>query len=62
VVNVVLTPAGSAAFARMASQHEDWIAGFFDGLDEAQIEQLMALLGKLKASTRAAIYPTGSTP
>jgi hypothetical protein len=46
----------------MASQHEDWIAGFFDGLDEAQIEQLMALLGKLKASTRAAIYPTGSTP
>jgi DNA-binding MarR family transcriptional regulator len=62
VVNVVLTPAGSAAFARMASLHEDWIAGFFDGLDEAEIEQLMVLLGKLKASTRAAIHPTGSTP
>ena len=62
VVNVVLTPAGSAAFARMASQHEDWIAGFFSGLSEAEIEQLITLLGKLKASTRAAIHPKGPMP
>ncbi|MCU0886206.1 MAG: MarR family transcriptional regulator [Beijerinckiaceae bacterium] len=62
VVNVVLTPAGSAAFARMAGQHEDWIAGFFEGLSETDIEHLMALLGKLKASTRAAIHQKGPKP
>jgi DNA-binding MarR family transcriptional regulator len=55
VVNVALTPAGEAAFAAMAREHEGWIADFFAGLDAEEIEQMMQLLGKLKASSRSAM-------
>lgn len=59
VVYVALTSAGEAAFTAMARQHEDWIADFFAGLDPGEMGQLMALLGKLKASTRKALKPDG---
>ncbi len=59
VVNVALTPAGETEFAAMAGEHQAWIADFFAGLGETEIEQLMALLGKLKASTRHAISQNG---
>jgi len=55
VVNVALTPVGEAAFAAMASEHEGWIADFFAGLEAGEIEQMMQLLGKLKASSRSAM-------
>ncbi len=54
VVNVTLTAAGERAFAAMAAQHEGWIAELFAGLGHGEVEQLMALLGKLKGSVRAA--------
>ncbi len=55
VVNVVLTAQGERDFAAMASRHEGWIADFFGELSDAESEDLMRLLGKLKASARAAI-------
>jgi DNA-binding MarR family transcriptional regulator len=51
---VALTPEGRAAFRRMASAHEGWIAETFAGLTQPEIEQLMGLLGKTKASARMA--------
>ena len=39
----------------MARTHEDWIAEIFAGLDAAEIEHLMALLAKTKASARKAM-------
>ena len=50
-----LTDSGRAEFRAMAVEHEDWIAEMVGGLDEAEVETLMRLLGKVKASTRAAM-------
>lgn len=58
VVVVALTPSGEAAFADMAREHEDWIAGLFAGLSETDVEQLMMLLEKLKISARGAMKMT----
>ncbi len=55
VVNVRLTSVGERAFAAMALQHEGWIAELFAQLEDADIEQIMTLLGKLKGSVRANI-------
>lgn len=52
---ISLTEAGRAEFRAMAAEHEQWIAEMLSGLDEDEIETLMRLLGKVKASTRAAI-------
>ena len=52
---VALTPRGREAFRAMAAEHETWIADFFADLDPREIDGLMALLGKAKASTRRAI-------
>jgi DNA-binding MarR family transcriptional regulator len=51
---VALSADGRAAFRRMAAAHEDWIARTFAGLSPADIDQLMALLGRAKASARNA--------
>ncbi len=51
---VALTAEGRDAFRRMANAHEDWIAETFAGLSPAELEQLMALLGKTKISARKA--------
>jgi DNA-binding MarR family transcriptional regulator len=46
---VRLTPKGRRAFAAMAREHERWIVELFGGLSRAEIQQLHALLGKLRA-------------
>ena len=43
----------------MARTHEDWIAQIFAGLDAAEIETLMNLLAKTKASARKAMNGGG---
>jgi len=52
---VSLTADGRRAFRAMARTHEDWIAQLFAGLDAAEIDQLMNLLAKAKASARKAV-------
>lgn len=52
---VSLTEKGRRQFARMAKEHEDWIAGMFGGLSQSEFSTLTRLLGKLKTSVRSAI-------
>src|SRR5216110_410905 len=52
---VSLTAEGRRAFRAMARTHEDWIAEIFSGLDAGEIEQLMTLLAKAKASARKVV-------
>jgi DNA-binding MarR family transcriptional regulator len=56
---VSLTAEGRRAFRAMARTHEDWIAQIFAGLDAAEIDQLMNLLAKTKASARKAMNGGG---
>jgi DNA-binding MarR family transcriptional regulator len=51
---VSLTADGRRVFRQMAAAHEDWIAETFAGLNSAEEEQLMGLLGKAKISARKA--------
>lgn len=51
---VKLTAAGAKAFAGMAEAHEGWIDQLFAGLEPAEAEQLLELLGTLKDSLAAA--------
>jgi hypothetical protein len=39
----------------MAKAHERWIAGLFAGLSKREVDELLTLLGKAKASTRNAV-------
>jgi DNA-binding MarR family transcriptional regulator len=52
---VSLTEKGRRQFAKMAKEHEDWIAGMFGELSQNDVAALTKLLGKFKASARAAI-------
>jgi len=52
---VSLTAEGRRVFRTMARTHEDWIAGIFADLDAGEIETLMDLLAKAKASARKAM-------
>ena len=52
---VTLTAEGRRVFRTMARTHEDWIAEIFAGLDAAEIDTLMSLLAKAKASARKAV-------
>ena len=52
---VSLTAEGRRVFRTMARTHEDWIAEILSGLDAREIETLMSLLGKAKASARKAV-------
>jgi DNA-binding MarR family transcriptional regulator len=52
---VSLTAEGRRMFRTMARTHEDWIADIFSGLSAGEIDTLMALLAKTKASTRKAV-------
>ncbi len=52
---VSLTEKGRRQFARMAKEHEDWIADMFGGLSHSEFSALTKLLGKLKASVRSAV-------
>ncbi len=49
VFRVRLTEAGRKAFAEMAAEHELWIKDLMGGLDDAEITQLLDLLGRLKS-------------
>jgi len=52
---VSLTAEGRKFFRSMARANADWIAGIFADLTEQDIDTLMRLLGKAKASARKAI-------
>jgi DNA-binding MarR family transcriptional regulator len=52
---VRLTPKGRQTFQRMALAHGEWLAALFAGLDEQEIEKMMALLAKTKMSARGAM-------
>ena len=52
---VRMTEEGRAAFKGMADEHGEWIGRMSEGLEPADIDQLMNLLGKLKTSVRAGI-------
>jgi DNA-binding MarR family transcriptional regulator len=45
---VKLTPEGRRQFARMASEHEQWVIDLFGGLSARQKRELMDLLGLVK--------------
>jgi len=49
---VTLTAEGRRAFRAMARAHERWIADLFSGLASEEIDELMRLLAKTKASAR----------
>jgi DNA-binding MarR family transcriptional regulator len=48
---VSLSSEGRRAFRAMARTHENWIAEIFAGLSPGDIDDMMRLLGKTKAST-----------
>jgi DNA-binding MarR family transcriptional regulator len=52
-----LTPRGRREFARQSAAHEAWIAGLLDGLQPEDRATLFRLLGRAKASVRAALTP-----
>jgi DNA-binding MarR family transcriptional regulator len=52
---VSLTPEGRKAFRAMARANGDWIGEIFANLTPGEIDELMGLLDKAKASARTAI-------
>jgi DNA-binding MarR family transcriptional regulator len=52
---VSLTEKGRRQFARMAKEHESWIAEMFAGLSQSDVAALTGMLGKLKTGVRAAL-------
>lgn len=52
---ISLTALGRAEFRAMAAAHEGWIAQVFGDLTAAEVDQLMRLLGRAKASARRAV-------
>ncbi|RDC71810.1 MarR family transcriptional regulator [Rhodovulum sp. 12E13] len=44
---VRLTETGRARFARMAAEHEAWIDSIFADLDEAELDTMIGLLGRI---------------
>ena len=49
VSEVQMTRAGETLFARLARDHERWTDTLFADLDNGELKQLTALLGKLRA-------------
>ena len=52
---VSLTPEGQREFRAMARVNADWVGEIFEGLTPKDIEALMPLLAKTKASARKAL-------
>jgi DNA-binding MarR family transcriptional regulator len=52
---ITLTAKGRAEFRAMAAEHADWLARLFAGMAENDINDLMRLLAKAKASVRAGL-------
>ena len=55
-----LTAKGRREFARQSARHEAWIAEFLSGLAPEERAALFRLLGRAKASVRAALTPEES--
>jgi DNA-binding MarR family transcriptional regulator len=53
VATVRLTRQGRQAFLKMAETHEQWVDHMCAGLSDAHIDELMRLLGDLRASIEA---------
>lgn len=51
---VRLTAAGHRSFATMAAAHEQWVAAMFRDVPQNDLPLLMAALGRVKRSVRAA--------
>lgn len=51
---VRLTEKGRRQFRKMANVHEQWIADLFAGMSKDEVEKLLSLLGKAKASAQRA--------
>jgi DNA-binding MarR family transcriptional regulator len=58
---VSLSGEGRRAFRAMARTHENWIAEMFARLSPADIDDMMRLLGKAKASTAQAVAAKDAT-
>jgi DNA-binding MarR family transcriptional regulator len=56
---VSLTGLGRAEFRAMAAEHERWVAEMFGGLTRREVEELLRLLAKAKASARRAVEGEG---
>ena len=54
---VRLTATGRESFVAMAAEHGDWIGSLFAGLSAEEMQLLMRLLGRMKASVRQATAP-----
>ncbi len=54
VTRVRLTETGRTRFAEMAGAHEGWVENLTGHLSKPEIDQLFALLGKLKSSVHDA--------
>ena len=52
---VSLTPEGRKCFRTMARANADWVGEVFADLSKSDVEMLMALLAKCKASARNAV-------
>jgi DNA-binding MarR family transcriptional regulator len=50
-----LTKLGRAEFRKMAAEHQTWIADMFSDLSVKDVQDLMRLLAKTKASTHRAV-------
>ncbi len=50
---VKLTATGRKTFARMAEEHEQWVAGLFSKVGDKERKQLLDLLGELKQALAA---------
>jgi DNA-binding MarR family transcriptional regulator len=53
VATVRLTSKGRKVFLRMARVHEQWIDHMFEGLSDQRIDELMSMLGEMRASIEA---------
>lgn len=51
---IALTPAGRRAFAEMAATHEGWVENILGDLSDSEMERLIGLLNKVRASARRA--------
>ena len=53
VATVRLTRKGRQAFVKMAKTHEQWVDRMFAGLSDERIDELMNMLGELRAAIEA---------
>lgn len=59
---VGLTPKGRKGFEKIASEHEQWVVELFGGIQEAERQQLYALLGRLRVQLSARHAPAAQKP